>query len=127
MKPVALILLVTLLGAAGAPEAAPRGNCPERGRCATAPTPPAPPQPPQVPDVPDVPDVPNAPMPPMPPMPPAPPALPAVPDAAHDACAGKAIGSKMTYQVRRGETMRGSCEKDDKGMYFELHEYRRVK
>lgn len=129
MKPVSLMLFVTLLGAAGIAQAAERGNCHERGRCAVAPLPPLPPMPPSPPQAPLAPHAPEAPLAPMPcmPAPPAPAPLPSVPDAAHDACAGKAIGSKMSYRPRRGEFMRGTCEKDSKGMYFEVQEYRSTK
>ena len=119
MKLVTLMLFATLFCAAGASTAADSDDVPARGRGMLAP--PAPPPVPPVPPVP--PTAPEAPVPPVPPAPPAPPPMPVVPDAAHDACAGKAVGSKMSYHPRRGETMRGTCEKDEKGMYFELNEY----
>lgn len=118
MKTVSLMLFVALLGAAGATQATERGNCPERGRCLVAPTPPTPPTPPMPPQAPHAPQAPEA--------PPAPPPLPMVPDAAHNACAGKAVGTAMTYRPRRGASMRGTCEKDSKGMYFDMQEYRSV-
>lgn len=151
MKPLSLMLFAALLTAAGASQAGGRGDCPERGRCRVAPVAPVPPIPPvpgvaplaPIPPIAPVSAVaPLAPIPPMPPMPPAnasapmapmaamapppPPALPDVPNAAHDACLGKAIGARMTYHPRKGVTMRGTCQKDSKGMYFEVQEYRSV-
>jgi hypothetical protein len=138
MKTLPLILFATLLSTAGASQAAERGNCPERGRCRVAPVAPVPPVPPLAPLAPMAPIpptdaiTPEAPMPPMPPIaamaPPPPPAPPAlkVPNAAHDACNGKAIGARMTYSPRKGDTMRGTCQKDSQGMYFDVQEYRSV-
>lgn len=107
MKCLPLLMLAALFAFSGAASAHTR-DCPQRGRCLIAPAPPAPPAPPAVP----------AP----PPMPPPPPEI-IVPKAAHDACAGKAIGSKITFSPGKGETMTGSCEKDSKGMYFDLQQY----
>lgn len=59
-------------------------------------------------------------------MPPAPPPLPVVPDSAHAACVGKAVGAELALSPRKGESMRGTCQKDAKGMYFELHSYHSV-
>lgn len=150
MKTLSLILFATLLTGAGASQAGERGNCPERGRCRVAPVAPVPPVPPLpalapiapiapmpptdaiapmaplAPMAPMAPLAAMAPLPPMPPAPPAPPAAPTVPNTAHDACIGKAIGAKMTYHPRKGETMRGTCQKDSKGMYFDVQEYRSV-
>lgn len=147
MKTLSLILFATLLTGAGASQAGERGNCPERGRCRVAPVAPVPPVPPvpavapmaPIPPMPPIeaiaprapiaplpPLAALAPLPPMPPAPPPPPAAPTVPNAAHDACVGKAIGAKMTYHPRKGETMRGTCQRDSKGMYFDLQEYRSV-
>jgi hypothetical protein len=111
MKLASLLMFAALLATAGAGHAAARNDCPERGPCVIAPVPPVPPVPPAPP------------APPMPPMPPAPPPMPVVPEAAHAACAGKSVGSAVTYQPRRGETMSGTCEKDGKGMYFDLQSY----
>lgn len=148
MKTLSLILFATLLTGAGASQAGERGNCPERGRCRVAPVAPVPPVPPVPAVAPMAPIAPMppieaiaprapiaplpplaalAPPPPMPPAPPPPPAAPTVPNAAHDACAGKAVGSKMTHRPRRGESMRGTCEKDSQGMYFDVQEYRSTK
>ncbi|MES2016393.1 MAG: hypothetical protein V4484_07840 [Pseudomonadota bacterium] len=103
MKRVSILLCFTLLAAAGTSQAA------DRHQCGYAP--PAPPAPPSLP------------VPPTPPEPPALPPMPTVPEGAHKACAGKAIGAKITFRVRRGATMRGTCQKDDEGMYFDLYHY----
>ncbi|MES2316592.1 MAG: hypothetical protein V4631_03785 [Pseudomonadota bacterium] len=129
MKLAPLIICAALFAAAGASHATERG----RGRVAP-PVPPVPPLPamaelpPIAPLAPLAPMAPTPPMPPMPPMapppaPPEPPAMPVVPEAAHKACMGKAVGTKATYHLRRGATMRGTCEKDSKGMYFEMSDY----
>ena len=131
MKLVSMMMCIALCSAAGASQAAQRGDAQVRGRGMLAP--PVAPEAP-IPPVPPLPAIaPMAPIPPVPPVPamappapPPPPPLPAIPDAAHTACAGKAVGSKMSFHPRRGATMRGTCEKDAKGMYFELEEYRSV-
>jgi hypothetical protein len=105
MKTVLALMFAALFAAAGAGHAAESDDCPDRGPCVVPPVPPMPPEPP------------------MPPLPPPPPPMPTVPEAAHAACAGKAAGTAMTYQPRRGETMSGTCEKDSKGMYFDLQSY----
>jgi hypothetical protein len=110
MKLVSLMLFATLLGAVGATQAAERGNCPERGRCLVAPTPPVPPAPPAPPE------------PPMPPVPPEPP-MPTIPQTAHDACAAMRIGATLSFVPHKGATMKGTCQKDSKGMYFDLNVY----
>ncbi len=129
MKLVTMMMCIALCATAGASQAAQRGDPQARARGLLAP--PAPPAPPGMPVPPTPPLAPEAPVPPVPPVPaiappapPAPPPLPAIPDAAHAACAGKAIGSQMSFHPRRGTSMRGTCEKDAKGMYFELQEYR---
>ena len=50
--------------------------------------------------------------------------MPAVPDEAHAACAGKAPGTSMTWTRQRGVMMSGSCERDSKGMYFDVQSIR---
>jgi outer membrane biosynthesis protein TonB len=111
MKFVSLMMCIALF-AAGASHAAEPDETETRGVTRIAPPPPpAPPAPPE------------APMAPLPPPPPPPPPMPTVPEAAHAACAGKAVGTAISYQPHRGATMKGTCEKDAKGMYFELHEY----
>ncbi|HEU4777308.1 MAG TPA: hypothetical protein VFS95_10810 [Telluria sp.] len=110
--------------------AAPATAHEHRCKCGTAvPAPPAPPAPPNAPLPPSEPGMPA--MPPMAPMPapPAPPAPPPVPDApaeAHAACAAKTPGTKMTFSAKRGTTMSGTCERDNRGMYFEINSIRTV-
>jgi hypothetical protein len=70
------------------------------------------------------PEEPMEPMAAMPPPPPPPPPVPEVPNAAHDACNSKAVGAKLTYRMRKGVTMSGTCQKDSKGMYFDVQQYR---
>jgi hypothetical protein len=53
-------------------------------------------------------------------MPPAPPPLPDVPPEAHTACKGKVVGAALTLSPKRGMTMSGTCQRDSKGMYFEI-------
>ncbi len=118
MKCMSILMFAFLCGAAGtghATEREQRGECPERGRCVVPPLPPAPPIPP------------TPPMPPTPPVPPMPPPPPVVPESAHQACVGKAIGSAMTIRPERGVVMTGTCEKDSKGMYFEVEKIRSEK
>ncbi|HEY0064529.1 MAG TPA: hypothetical protein VGC21_20610 [Telluria sp.] len=79
-----------------------------------APAPPAPPAPPSPPGMPDMP---------APPAPPAPPPAPEAPAAAHAACANKAPGTKMSFAIKRG-SMNGVCERDNRGMYFEVYSVR---
>lgn len=108
MKPVLMLTFATLFAIAGTAQAQEpqRGECPERGRCVMPPIPPIPPMPP---------------IPPVPPTPPAPPPAPVIPQAAHDACAGKAIDSALTFRPKRGIVMTGTCQKDSKGMYFDMN------
>jgi hypothetical protein len=114
MKTISLLLLAMLSCAAGA--ATQTGTyqytCKSsNGKCPPPPVPPIPPTPP---------------VPPVPPAPPAPPAVPPMPDipaAAHVACAGKSAGAKLTYVIRKGETMSGTCEREDGKMLFVLHSY----
>ncbi|QOY96838.1 hypothetical protein IM543_17460 [Massilia sp. UMI-21] len=108
-----------------------------KGKCPPPPVPPVPPMPPTPPAPPAPPGddlarlAPPAPpaMPAMPtiaapPAPPEPPAMPEVPAAAHAACAGKAAGTRLTHVLRKGETMRGVCEREDGKSVFQLREYR---
>ena len=46
-----------------------------------------------------------------------------VPKAAHQACVGKSVGAELTYKVRKGAVMRGTCQMDSNGMYFDLNSY----
>lgn len=82
----------------------------------TAPLPPLPPVPP-------APLQPSIPAPPYPPAPPAAPPKPVVPKAAHQACVGKSVGAAAAYTVRKGAIMRGTCQMDSSGMYFDLNSY----
>jgi len=77
----------------------------------SVPAPPAPPAPPAIPAMPTMP---------APPAPPAPPPAPVIPSAAHAACAAKAPGFKLNFSPKPGTTMEGYCERDTRGMYFEL-------
>jgi hypothetical protein len=88
-----------------------------------APTPPAPPSPPSPPSEPGLPAIPPMPA---PPAPPAPPPIPDAPAEAHAACAAKAVGAKMTFSTKRGTTMTGTCERDNRGMFFEINSIRTV-
>ena len=108
MKPVSIMLFAALFAASGVSLSAPRGNCPERGRCIVAPVPPAPPMPPAPPALPEL------------PAPPAPPPLPTIPDAAHAACRDKAPGTSMAWSDKKGLRISGSCERDSKGMYLDV-------
>jgi hypothetical protein len=78
---------------------------------ALPPAPPAPPPPPALPAMPP------------PPAPPKPPALPAIPAQAHLACAGKSVGSALTWVIKKGETMSGICKQGKNGMRFEPRSY----
>ena len=104
MKPVSIILFAALFAVSAVSQAAERGNCSvkHRGRCPDIPAPPAPP------------------VPPVPPAPPAPPPMPEIPDQAHDACKGKKIGAALTFSFAKSMTMKGTCQQDSQGMYFEL-------
>jgi hypothetical protein len=51
------------------------------------------------------------------------PKIPAVPADAHAACASKAPGSALTWELRKGETMSGVCERHDGRMRFALRSY----
>ncbi len=116
MKITSLILGAILISAASASIAGERTRCTINGvssaRCAAPPAPPAPPSPPSVP---------------APPAPPAPPDMIDAPAEAHAACAGKAEGSGMSWITSDKERLGGTCEKENRGMYFEVHSVRRVK
>lgn len=75
------------------------------GKCKPPPPPPAPPAPP------------------IPPAPPAPPQLPSVPAEAHAACANKAAGSALTWNLGEGEVMKGVCAQRNGRMVFVLRSY----
>lgn len=64
---------------------------------------------------------------PAPPAPPAPPPLIDAPAEAHAACAGKPVGSSINWTVSRNEKLSGTCERDNRGMYFEVNSVRRVR
>lgn len=134
-KTLALIL-AALLGAAALPsEAAVHYECSaKRGKCPPPPVPPVPPQPPAPPAPPAAPMSPDGVAMPAPPAPPAPPAIPAppappaielpdIPQAAHAACAGKPDGARLTWVIKRGETMGGVCEREQGKMVFHLRSY----
>ena len=100
MKSIPALMLMTILGASAAANAVERGELQDCGdmpaRRAEAATPPRPPAPPA---------------------PPVPPPLPEIPKAAHSFCAGKPVGAEISYSPRKGATMRGTCQKDSRGMY----------
>ena len=101
--------------------AGPANAHPHHCKCgAIAPTPPMPPNAPLPPSPPDAPAMPSLPALPAPPAPPAPPPPPDAPAAAHAACASRTPGTKLTFTGKRGTTMRGTCERDNRGMYFEI-------
>lgn len=107
MKSVPAIVFAALCALTIAAPAAAHENCNCSG--IAPPAPPAPPSPPTLP---------------APPAPPAPPAAPVIPSAAHAACAAKAPGFKMSFSPKPGTTMEGYCERDTRGMYFELRSMR---
>jgi outer membrane biosynthesis protein TonB len=132
MKTISLLLLAMLSCAAGA---APTSGTHQytckstSGKCPPPPAPPAAPIP-QIPQIaPIQPTLPSQPVPPEPPVPPVPPApppappMPAIPDQAHAACAGKRAGTTLTYAIRKGETITGTCESEDGKMLFILRSY----
>ena len=107
------------------------------GKCKPPPPPPAPPAPPIPPAPPAPPDadtvergVPPA-IPPVPavpevapvPVPPPPPQLPSVPAEAHAACANKAAGSALTWNLGEGEVMKGVCAQRNGRMVFVLRSH----
>jgi hypothetical protein len=47
-----------------------------------------------------------------------------VPEAAHAACAGKAVGTRVKHVLRQGETMTGVCIRENGRNVFDLREYR---
>lgn len=113
MKLTRLFVAAAMTVLAASSYAGPRGNCDSR-HCPPPPAPPVPPLPPMAA---------LSPVPPMPPMPPMAPDVD-VPDEAHAACAGKAVGSRITYAPSRHASMTGVCKRDDEGMYFALRSYR---
>lgn len=133
MHPRATFLAALLL-AAGSSEAAVRIDCKpaKSGPCTAPPAPPPPPVPPAPPSPSFDGEAAHAPIPPLPPTPPAmpappaPPPLPEIPAAAHAACAGKANGSTLTWNLGPGETVRGLCERVDGRMVFQLRTYRKA-
>jgi len=114
MKLPSLILIATLLSASGASLAAGYDDCTGRRCGRSAPLPPMPPSPPSPPSMP------------APPAPPAPPAMIDAPAAAHALCSGKAPGTEVSYKGKN-TTMTGTCERDNRGMYFEIDSYRETK
>jgi hypothetical protein len=111
MKTISLLLLAMLSCAASAAQLAGtyRYTCRSAdGKCPPPPLPPIAPIPP---------------IPPTPPVPPPVPLLPAIPAAAHTACAGKSAGTTLTYVIRKGETITGTCEIEDGKMLFILSSY----
>jgi hypothetical protein len=107
------------------------------GKCPPPPAPPAPPAPPEPPappsppalDVgdrgvpPALPPVPAVPALPHIPAPPPPPKLPPVPAGAHAACANKAAGSALTWNLGEGEVMKGVCATRNGKMVFVLRSH----
>lgn len=111
------------------PASAHERHCKCGDAMAAPPAPPAPPNaphPPNAPNPPSLPGMPDMPALPAPPAPPAPPPAPVAPAQAHAACAGKAPGTKLTFSTKRGTTMSGTCERDNRGMYFEVYSVRTV-
>ena len=116
MKTTSIILAAVLVSATAAAVAGERVRCTINGvTSSSCPAPPAPPAPPSPPSMP------------APPAPPAPPNMVDAPAEAHAACAGKAEGTSMSYTTSDKERLGGTCEKDNRGMYFEVHSVRRVK
>jgi len=103
------------------------------GKCKPPPPPPVPPAPPAPPAPPGpdgergvppaVPSVPAVPALPSIPEPPPPPKVPSVPAEAHAACANKAAGSALTWNLGEGEVMKGVCAKRNGKMVFVLRSY----
>jgi hypothetical protein len=128
-KTASCVVFAILCGVAGASFATVHVECTaNHGKCPVPPVPPVPPAPP-APPPPLVDGVAIAPpaMPalPAPPAPPPPPTVPDVPAAAHAACAAKAPGAMVTYTIGQGETMRGTCEREDGKMVFVMWQYHR--
>ena len=48
------------------------------------------------------------------------------PAAAHALCSGKAPGTAASYKGKN-ESMTGTCERDNRGMYFEIDSYHGTK
>ena len=98
------------------------------GKCKAPPAPPVPPAPP-APPAPDaaeagvLPTLPALPALPAIPAPPPPPKLPPVPAEAHAACATKAAGSALTWDLGGGEVMKGVCAKRNGKTVFVLRSY----
>jgi len=82
------------------------------GKCKPPPPPPVPPAPP-APPAPPGPDGERG----------VPPAVPSVPAEAHAACANKAAGSALTWNLGEGEVMKGVCAKRNGKMVFVLRSY----
>jgi hypothetical protein len=121
MKLIPSMILAALCALAIAvPAAAHEHHC----KCGTvAPAPPAPPSPPSPPMEPGMPAMPDLPA---PPAPPPPPPAPHAPAEAHAACASKTPGTTLTFSGKRGTVMKGTCERDSRGMYFEIYSIRTV-
>lgn len=112
----------------------------DAAKCPTPPVPPVPPAPPgavPAPPAPPAPGVAGAPVPAVPPVPPLPAAapvppppppvapMPPVPEGAQAACAHKTPGSRITWTLRKNETMEGPCLRRDGKMVFVLENYDR--
>lgn len=116
MKATSLVLIALLMSASAASTAKERHRCTINGVAGTdCPAPPAPPAPPSPPSAP------------APPAPPAPPAIMDAPTAAHAACAGKEEGSAISWTTPDKNRLAGTCERDNRGMYFEVYSVRRGK
>jgi hypothetical protein len=141
-KNLHLALGALLLAVANASPAAVHVECVlVKGKCVPprAPVPPRPPAPPALPrppappaplpdggtvaELPPLPALPPTPEVPPIPAPPEPPKIPDVPAGAHAACASKAVGSSLTYTIKKGETMTGVCERENGKMVFQLRRY----
>ena len=49
------------------------------------------------------------------------------PAEAHAACADKQAGSSISWTTANKYRLTGTCERDNRGMYFEVDSYRPVK
>nr|WP_315482576.1 hypothetical protein [uncultured Undibacterium sp.] len=131
MKPVAIVLLLATVGAAGLSVAQSKIKsadsikdstvitiqCEEKSisnRCLKVPPPPAPPAPPAPPPPPPVPEL---------------PAIPEIyiPEALHAICADKAAGTKIKAQQSDSLEFSGSCIKRDGKMILDINHIRQRK
>lgn len=128
MKPVAIVLLLATVGAAGLSVAQSKIKsadsskyntvitiqCEENSisnRCLKVPPPPAPPAPPPPPPVPELPAIPEI----------------YIPEALHAICADKAAGTKIKAQQSDSLEFSGSCIKRDGKMILDINHIRQRK